>query len=218
MSEAAAVVLDPAAAAPVAAPAPAPAAAAPAPAPAAPAPAPTAAAPAPAPAAAAPAPAASTATGAPEAYADFKLPDGYALDAELGTEFKAAAKELNLNQDQAQKLFDLGVKSNQASAAKIQAMAATAKAQWQSESQSDKEIGGNQAAEHRATANKAFTSFGTPELRRLLDESGLGEHPEVIRWAYRVGKAMGNDTHVPGGASASTNGARGFYDKSSMNP
>lgn len=156
-------------------------------------------------------------TGAPEAYADFKLPDGYTLDAELGTEFKATAKALNLTQEQAQQLFDLGIKSNQSSAAKIQAMAATAKAQWQAESEADKEIGGAQAKENRAVAAAALDKFGTPELKKLLDESGLGQHPELIRWAYRVGKATQNDTFVPASKSKQAD-ATSFYENSRMNP
>lgn len=156
--------------------------------------------------------------GAPEAYADFKQPDGFTFDADLSTEFKATAKALNLSQDDAQKLFDLGIKSNQSSAAKIQAMAATAKAQWQADAQADKEIGGAQAAEHRATANKALADFGTPELKKLLDESGLGDHPELLRWAYRVGKAMSNDTHVPASKGGSKGDARSLYPNSNMNP
>lgn len=157
-------------------------------------------------------------TGAPEAYADFKQPDGFTFDADLSAEFKATAKAMNLSQDDAQKLFDLGIKSNQSSAAKIQAMAATAKAQWQADAQADKEIGGAQAAEHRATANKALADFGTPELKKLLDESGLGDHPELLRWAYRVGKAMSNDTHVPGSKGGSKGDARSLYPNSNMNP
>src|SRR5882762_10933205 len=44
--------------------------------------------------------------GAPEKYEDFKLPDGYKMDETASKEVTAMFKELNLSQDQAQKLVD----------------------------------------------------------------------------------------------------------------
>src|SRR5262245_55633150 len=44
---------------------------------------------------------------APEKYADFKIPDGMAVDAKALEAFTPALRELNLTQDQAQKLVDV---------------------------------------------------------------------------------------------------------------
>src|SRR5258707_6983365 len=44
--------------------------------------------------------------GAPEKYGDFKLPDGYKFDEKQLTDATALFKEMNLSQDQAQKLVD----------------------------------------------------------------------------------------------------------------
>src|SRR5262245_3839641 len=45
-------------------------------------------------------------TGAPAEYTSFKVPDGYELDTAVAAEAGKIFKEMNLNQDQAQKLVD----------------------------------------------------------------------------------------------------------------
>ena len=40
--------------------------------------------------------------------------------------------------------------------------------------------------------------FGTPELRDVLNMTGLGNHPEIIRAFYRAGKAISEDAFVSG--------------------
>jgi hypothetical protein len=50
-------------------------------------------------------------------------------------------------------------------------------------------------------------AFGTPQLRELLNESRLGNNPEMIRFMYRAGKAISQDKFVAGGP-ARPDGAR----------
>ena len=52
-------------------------------------------------------PDADPATGAPESYADFTMPEGIKIDLAAMEKFTPMAKELNLTQDQAQKLVDI---------------------------------------------------------------------------------------------------------------
>jgi hypothetical protein len=73
-------------------------------------------------------------------------------------------------------------------------------------SKTDQEFGGEKLSENLSVAKKALDAFGTPELRKLLDDSGLGNHPEVIRMMYRAGKAISEDRFVggsPGGQKGS---------------
>ena len=61
----------------------------------------------------------------------------------------------------------------------------------------------------------------SPCLRRVrvLEESGLGNHPEVIRVFYRAGKAISEDRFVAGQAGKTNQGdARRLYAASNMNP
>ncbi len=136
---------------------------------------------------------------APEQYADFTLPDGYKLDGEIGDKFKAVAKDLDLTQEQAQKLIDLDV---QRVTAQTQQLHATSAA-WVDATKADKEIGGDNLNANLAVAQKALAAFGTPELKNLLQETGLGNNPEIIRAFYRAGKAIGEDSFVPAGSGAS---------------
>src|SRR5262245_53574028 len=55
-------------------------------------------------------PAKPAAQGAPEAYSEFTFGDGFELDSAVLTDFQTLAKELNLNQEGAQKLIDLQTK------------------------------------------------------------------------------------------------------------
>jgi len=141
--------------------------------------------------------------GAPEEYAEFTLPDGVEFDAELGGDLKTFAKEQNLSQEQAQKLADLGAKQLQ----KFQAAQADAVAQareaWQSEARADKEYGGDKFDESLASAKKAVDAFATPELKTLLNQTGLGNHPELIRFMVRAGKAISED-RFDGGRGVTT--------------
>jgi len=152
--------------------------------------------------------------GAPEAY-EFKAPEGKEFDPKVIEEFSAVAKELDLSQDKAQSMLD---RLSPVLAARQEQALADARAKWTADTKADTEIGGTALAEKLAVANKAFTDHGTPELRKLLDESGLGEHPEMIRWAYRVGKAMSEDGFVAGRSNTAAADARNLYSKSNMNP
>lgn len=154
--------------------------------------------------------------GAPEAY-EFKAPEGREFDPEVVSQFAEVAKELNLTQDAAQKVLD---KMAPAIAARQENAIAAARAQWVADTKADSEIGGAELAQKIALANNTFEKFGTPELRKLLDESGLGDHPEMLRWAHRVGKAMSEDGFVAGRSNTAddSRSPQKLYSKSNMNP
>jgi oligoendopeptidase F len=123
------------------------------------------------------------------------------------------AKELKLTQEQAQRIADLGAKQSERWLQAQQEVMQKAEEQWLETVQTDKEIGGDKLNENVAVALKAIDTFGSPELKAFLKESRLGNHPEMIRFAYRAGKAIANDSVVPGGRS--TNGERKpLYDNS----
>ncbi|WP_369952273.1 protease [Ralstonia syzygii] len=137
--------------------------------------------------------------GAPEKY-EFKAAEGQPeFDPQVIDQFSEVARELNLPQDAAQKVLD---KMAPALAARQAEVLETARNQWADEAKADKEFGGDKLNENLAIAKKALDQFGTPELRTLLNESGLGNHPEVLRVFYRAGKAISEDQIVSGGAGA----------------
>jgi hypothetical protein len=135
----------------------------------------------------------------PEKY-EFTAPEGVTLDADAVAEFEPIAKELNLSNDQAQKLVELQTKFVQKQHAAWETQVQT----WVAEVNADKEIGGKALAENVKHAQRAIGQFGTPELKAALDATKMGNHPELVRVFARIGKAMADDTFVPSGSPAGT--------------
>lgn len=152
--------------------------------------------------------------GAPEAY-EFKAPEGTQFDEAVIGAFSEVAKELNLPQDAAQKVLD---KVSPVIAARQAEQLSAAREEWAVATKADKEIGGDKLAENLAYAKKARDTFTTPEFRDLLEKSGLGNHPEVIRVFVKVGKATSEDGFVTGGGKTAPADARRLYSASNMNP
>ena len=129
----------------------------------------------------------------PESY-EFQMPEGVALDKTAADEFTAIAKELKLNQADAQKVADVGAKMAQRQAeAHVQLVES-----WVEQVKADKEIGGDKLAENLAVARKAIETFGTPELKDVLNATGFGNHPAVIKAFYKAGMAISGDRFVSG--------------------
>lgn len=126
-------------------------------------------------------------------------PEDTIIDEGLQAEFKASAKEAGLTLAQAQRLTDLGAKMQTQLMARHQAAQAELYQGWAESSKADKEFGGDKLNENLAIASKAIDAFATPELKELLNTSGLGNHPEMIRAFYRAGKAMSEDNLISGG-------------------
>ena len=132
--------------------------------------------------------------GAPEAY-EFKAPEGREYDADFLTTFTEVAKELDLPQDKAQSVLDkLSEKAQERQLAKLE----EAKAQWLADSKKDTEFGGDKLEENLGIAKKALDAFGSDLLKAMLNDSGLGNHPELIRFFFKVGKAISEDTFMGG--------------------
>ena len=155
------------------------------------------------------------AKGAPEKY-DFKPPEGLELDPVVMGKFEELARKRNLSQDDAQEfiseLTPLIAKQNEET---INVFAKRASDEWAAASKADKELTAGNFDENRAIAKTAFDVYGTPELAQLLNDSGLGNHPEVLRWALRVGKTLPSDSrHVQGQSQGAPGDARSFYPNS----
>ena len=150
--------------------------------------------------------------GAPENY-EFnpKVADApQELDPEVLTAFGDVAKELNLSQEAAQKVLDKVAPVVQAKQAKA---LEDAKNGWVNDSQSDEEFGGENFDANLKTAKSALDTFGNDALKSLLVETGFGNHPEIIRFMYRAGKALSEDSYIgnsEGADSLRTSGPKDF--------
>ena len=146
-----------------------------------------------------------TKEGAPEKY-EFNnevadAPD--VLDPEVLTAFGEVAKELDLPQEAAQKVLDKVAPVIQARQAE---QVEKARIDWAEESKSDQEFGGETFETNLEVAKTALNAFGTDPFKQLLSESGLGNHPEVIRFMYRAGKAISEDSYVGNSQGANAQG------------
>lgn len=140
--------------------------------------------------------------GEPLGFALPELPEGQAVDEMVLQAYADAVQELNLPQDQAQQVLD---RMAPVLAGRQAQMLSDARESWAQEAASDKEFGGARLQQNLAVARRAMDAFGTPALKELLNASGLGNHPEVIRAFYRAGKAVSEDSMIrgTGGVAAS---------------
>ena len=153
--------------------------------------------------------------GAPEKY-DFAAPEGVTWDEPTIAKFSEVAKELNLPQDKAQMMLD---KMQPVLATRQMEQLQAASIEWANAARTDQEIGGERFQENLGMAKKAMEAYASPELRQLLNESTLGNNPEVIRLFYRVGKDMSEDRLVTGqGGTNKAADPRSLYRASNMNP
>lgn len=151
--------------------------------------------------------------GAPEKY-EFAAPEGSELDKEALSQFEPIARELNLNQEQAQKLVDLYGKEVMPKLIAQQAESWQKQtAEWAVAAKDDKEIGGDKFPANLEKAKQAMDKFANPELRTYLEESGLGNHPELIRLMVNVGRAMSEDSLVTSNEKGQRSAAEVMYGK-----
>lgn len=149
----------------------------------------------------------------PESY-ELTFSEGVTADADTITEATPVLKELGLSNDKAQKLVPL-IEAHTARAlaardAQIDTYIAGERAAWLETAKADPEIGGSKWDASISAAAKALDRFGATkdsEFRALLETSGLGNHPEMVRMFAKIGAATSEDTSFPR-AGGNASGAR----------
>lgn len=156
------------------------------------------------------------ADSAPVEY-DFSPPEGVQFDEEVLGEFKALAQSENLKPEAAKAVAGMGAKlltkwqtAQTAALEKVQA-------EWVESVAKDPEIGGDTQAEKLAVAAAGMKNLASEGLQKLLKDSGLQNHPEVIRMFYREGKRFMPDKTIPAGRGAQKDAAKAFYPNSNHN-
>ena len=135
---------------------------------------------------------------APESYESFTVPEGFETDDESVEQFSSMAKELDLSQEQAQKLLNKQAELN----ADMKAQAETARVQreqsWVDELKADAVVGGKNLPETVERANRTLRNLGSPELISLIKENGYGNNPAVVKFMANIDKKLGEDSMVEG--------------------
>lgn len=135
---------------------------------------------------------------------ELTMPEG--VDKEVVTSAKDVFKELGLSKEQAQKLVDFQAAQSKKQLDSFEQL----KENWKEAAQKDKEFGGEKFDESIKTARLALNKFGTPELFKVLDNYGIGNNPELIRFMVRVGKLTRED--VPSKASKPVSASKSRID------
>lgn len=132
---------------------------------------------------------------------EFKHPEeGAEFNPKVVDKFAEVAGKHQISQEAAQEIMA----SMSQTLNEVQAEALTAlRGQWREQVTADSEIGGDKLNESLATAKKALTQFGGDEMLQLLEETGFGDHPAVIRTFNKIGKAISEDSFVAAGQRAS---------------
>jgi hypothetical protein len=135
-----------------------------------------------------------------------KAPEGF--DAAALPKIAEVAKTYGLTPAAAQKLLD-DTHANQTKAkAELDASLAKQKAEWHDAIKADKEYGGEKFAASLQRAQKVVGEVDAkiaPGIKQLLDDSGYGEHPAVVRLFNYLGQANREDTFAAGGDNAARN-------------
>ena len=135
--------------------------------------------------------------GAPESY-EFNnpegLPEGSEIDERILTAYSEAAREADLPQEKAQGVLDKVMTAMHKHGVET---VETQRNEWAEQARKDTEFGGKQLDENLGIAKKALEQFGSESLQSLLEgPQGLGNHPEIIRFMVKVGKAISEDGYV----------------------
>ena len=129
---------------------------------------------------------------------EFEVPEGMELDEAMAEAMSPLFKELGITQAQANQLVaTYGAQVQERAEAEAQTFVDRVTG-WTDAAKADKEIGNDNWDASVAAGNAALQKFGTPELTQALGETGMSNHPEVIRFMVRVAKAVGDDKLEPG--------------------
>jgi len=128
----------------------------------------------------------------------FELPEGYTLAEENQTAFEAFARTNKLTNDAANEALGLAVKH-------VSKMQEEAAQQWRDEVDgwgkqisADKDLGGDKLQASISFAQKTIAKFGSPELVSFLEQTGIGNHPELFRFCHRIGQQISEGGMITG--------------------
>jgi len=130
----------------------------------------------------------------------FKAPEGMEIDTGLVEAVTPIFKEIGVTQEQGQQLVDA-----YAPYIKQQFDAQTQEAvnDWNKTTtewgEDTKKEHGDELQANLAVAGKFMDKFGDKDARQILNDTGLGNHPAIVRLFVKAGKAISEDTFVDPG-------------------
>lgn len=136
---------------------------------------------------------------APERY-DLVL-EGFTIDPALVQNADPVLRDIGLSNDAANKLLpvarDIMARTQEGLVRQIEDAAAAQKKTWYDAFVADPEIGGARRGETEHFAAKALDALGYAQghpFRQALNDSGFGNHPDMIRAFRCLGELLGEDS------------------------
>lgn len=133
---------------------------------------------------------------------ELKKADGSLLTAPEAEKIVSFSKEHGLSPAQAQAIYNRENAASTAFEADVAEQYNQRKNEWIETGKKDPVLGGEHYAQNIQAAHLAFQKFSTPEFTKLLDETGFGHHPELLKVFFNIHKANQDDTLVRAGDTA----------------
>lgn len=150
----------------------------------------------------------SQASDTPTEYSEFTMPEGFQVNEEVMGEFTGLLGEIEqstgqaLPQEAAQKFVDMGGRLVQEGVEMAVQHAADFHAQrtqeWIDTFQQDSELGGTEEQQQQSLseAKRVAQALGGDALIQAIDDTGAGNHPEIIRAFFKLKDVIGEDGKV----------------------
>ena len=123
-----------------------------------------------------------------------ETPDGYEFDERYTDtnleDYKNIAHNLGLTQNQANKILYMWSDSNYYQAEQAESRHEEMQAQGVHELQTE---WGKSYNENVELARRAFTNFASSEALELMENTGLGNHPEIVKMFSKIGNLLKED-------------------------
>lgn len=144
---------------------------------------------------------------------ELKLPEGVKVDEQFLTKAKEAFKAQGMSAVQQQAVVDTYAAHVAEQNAAFEAQQQKQRDEWRASIKADPEIGGAKFEASQAVVAKAVDKFFPPEFRKLLDLTGMGDHPAMFKGLFQIGSRISEDT-IAGGVGEGTRPVTlaNFYD------
>lgn len=130
-------------------------------------------------------------------------PEGFDLDPAAVEQYSPKFKEAGLTGKQAQAALNMHAEFLATMQQQQAEQHAKEVSGWLKQAETDKEIGGVNWDATKAHASSFVRQHGTAEFKALLDQTGLGNHPEMIRIMAKAGALISEDTPAQNGGGGS---------------
>ena len=130
---------------------------------------------------------------APQA-AELKLPEGVEVDKAFLEKAKAAWKDAGVPVEQQQKTLDLYASHVAEQNKAFEESQKKQRDEWRAAVKADPEMGGAKFDASSAKVAKAADKFFGEDGRKLLDLTGLGDHPVIFKALYKIGTLISEDS------------------------